>query len=138
MWINAARTEDTAISAAIPSLPGLNPDQSKHLFQFLSQLTAGGSNKQDGEEANASAAYMVGINPVLKSIYCLCALGHDAWILDSGASEHMCSEQTRLYELCVLQQPILVNLPNGSQIRVTKQQAKDKQRLGLKPCTSCS
>ena len=45
---------------------------------------------------------MVGISQVLKSIYCFCALRHDAGILDSGASEHMCSEQTVLHDLCSL------------------------------------
>ena len=63
---------------------------------------------------------MAGTSQVLKSIHCLCALGHDAWILDSEVSEHTCSEQTILHDLCHLQQPILVNLPNGSQVRLTK------------------
>jgi len=63
---------------------------------------------------------MAGISQVLQYIHCFCALGNDAWILDSGASEHMCSEQTVLHDLCRLQQPIIVNLPNGSQVKVTK------------------
>ena len=63
---------------------------------------------------------MAGIRQVLNSISCLCALGHDAWILDSGASDHMCSEESLLCDLCILQQPILVKLPDGSQVRVVK------------------
>jgi len=45
VWTDVEKTEDTAISAAIPSLPGINSEQSKQFFQFLSQLTAGGNNK---------------------------------------------------------------------------------------------
>jgi len=90
------------------------------LIQFLSNLTASGGSKQEEEEVNASAAYMAGITRVLNSIHCLCALGNDAWILDSGASEHMCSDQAVLHDLASLRQPILVNLPNGSQVKVTK------------------
>ena len=83
-------------------------------------MTAGGGNKQQGEEASASAVYMAGTSQALQSIHCLCALGSDAWIIDSGASEHMCSEITVLYDLCSLQRPVLVNLPNGTQVRLTK------------------
>ena len=50
---------------------------------------AGGGNKQEEEEATASAAYIAGISQILESIHCLCALGHDAWILDSDTSEHV-------------------------------------------------
>ena len=55
-----------------------------------------------GDEVSASTAYMAGIRQVLSSIHCLCALGHDAWILDSGASDHMCSEETLLHDFCLL------------------------------------
>ena len=106
-WTDAKKTKEPA---TIPSLPGLSQDQSRQLFQFLSNLTVGGGSKQEEEEASASAAYMAGISQVLKSIHYLCSLAHDALILDSGASEHICSEQTILHDLCHLQQPILVNL----------------------------
>ena len=62
-------------------------------------MTGGGGSKQEAEEASASAAYMAGISQVLRSIHCLCALGHDAWILDNGASEHMYSQ---ICMLCVI------------------------------------
>ena len=63
---------------------------------------------------------MAGINQALRAIHCLNIVGHDAWILDSGASEHMCSEKTVLQDLCDLQCPIYVKLPNGTQVKVTK------------------
>ena len=119
VWTSADKAEEPI---AVPSLPGLSQDQSRQLFQFLSNLTAtgGSSRQQEEEEVNALAAYMAGISHILKSIHCLCALGHDDWILDSGASEHMCSKEATLHDLSLLQQPILVNLPNGSQAKVIK------------------
>jgi len=116
-WTDVEKAEEPA---TIPSLPGLSHYQSRQLTQFLSNLTVGAGSKQEGEEANASAAYMAGISQVLRFIHCFCALGNDARIFDSGASKHMCSEQTALHDPCQLQHPILMNLPNGSQVRVTK------------------
>jgi len=72
------------------------------------------------EEANALAAYMAGITQILHSIHYFCALSHEAWILDSGASEHMSLDHTVLHDLCLLKLSILVNLPNGSQVKVTQ------------------
>jgi len=70
---------------------------------------------------------MAGITQVLSNTHCLCALENDVWILDSGASEHMCSEKLVLHDLCPLREPILVNLPNGSQKKGnTTWQAEDK------------
>ena len=105
---------------AAPSLPVLNQEQSRQLFQFLFNLTASGINRHEGEEASASVAYMAGITQVLSNTHCLCDLGNDVWILDSGVSEHMCSEKVFLHDLCPLRQPILVNLPNGTQVKVTQ------------------
>ena len=115
-WAETERVEETAA----PPLPGLNQEQSRQLYQFLSNLTTGNSSsRSEGEEASASVAYMAGITQVLNNTHCLCALGGDVWILDSGASEHMCSEKGALHDLCLLRQPILVNLPNGTQVKVT-------------------
>ena len=109
-WAETERVEESTA----PSLPGLSQEQSRQLYQFLSNLTAGNSSsRNEGEEASASVAYMAGITQVLSNTHCLCALGSDVWILDSGASEHMCSEKGALHDLCPLRQPILVNLPNG-------------------------
>ena len=116
-WTEAEQEEE---STAVPSLPGLNPEQSRQLYQFLSNLTGSGNSRLEGEEASASVAYMAGITQVLNTTHCLCALGSDVWILDSGASEHMCSDKVALHDLCPLRQPILVNLPDGTQVQVTQ------------------
>ena len=117
-WTNPEGSEDPAV--VIPSLPGLNQEQSKQLYQFITTLTTSGGSKQEAQEANTSAAYMAGISQVLNSVHCLYALRHDEWILDSGATEHMCSEETVLHDLYTLQHPIHVHLPDGSRVKVTK------------------
>ena len=53
-------------------------------------------------------------------IHSFCALSQGMWILDSGASEHMCSNQSLLQNISVLNSPILVSLPNGTQVKVTQ------------------
>ena len=113
VWACSEGTQDP------PAFPGLNQEQSKQLVQFITNLTTNASHKQE-EEATTSATHMAGMNEVLKTIHCLSAVQYDAWILDSGASEHMCSERTILHDISMLQHPIYVNLPNGTQVRVTK------------------
>ena len=39
--------------------------------------------------------------------------------MDSGVSEHMSSDQRALQDLTLLNCPILVNLPDGTQVKVT-------------------
>ena len=48
-------------------------------------------------------------------------LSHETWILDSGASDHMCSDKTFLRDLSTLSGPVMVSLPNGSHVQVTQQ-----------------
>ena len=119
VWTDAEKSDDPT-AVAVPALPGLNQEQSRQLLQFITNLTTNVNQSQKEEEANASAAYMAGINQALRAIHCLNTVGYDAWILDSGASEHMCSEKTVLQDLCDLQCPIYVKLPNRTQVKVTK------------------
>lgn len=41
------------------------------------------------------------------------------WIIDSGASEHMCYEPTSFLNLVPLPAPVTINLPNSYRIKVT-------------------
>lgn len=41
------------------------------------------------------------------------------WILDSGASEHIIFDESILFNIKPLQQPVFVNLPNSFRIKVT-------------------
>jgi len=41
--------------------------------------------------------------------------------MDSGASEYISSNQAILHDLYLLDRPMMVNLPDGDQVRVTHQ-----------------
>ena len=86
---------------------------------FLSNLT--NSTEAKGSDAIVSAAHMAGICLALNSISNSCTFSQDTWIVDSGASEHMCFRPVNLQDLNVLCQPIMVNLPNGTRVKVTHQ-----------------
>ncbi|KAJ8437058.1 hypothetical protein Cgig2_025905 [Carnegiea gigantea] len=80
----------------VPVLPGLSQEQSKQLFQFLTNLTAPGEQKQGSNEAVVSAVQMAGIVRALNVVYSFYALNQETRILDSGASKHMSSNQANL------------------------------------------
>jgi len=52
-------------------------------------------------------------------ISALNALNQGVWILDSGANEHMSSGLTFLHDLTRLACPMMINLPDGTQVEVT-------------------
>jgi len=62
---------------------------------------------------------MAGITFAFNAIHTFCALSQGVWILDSGASEHMSSEPDFLHDLSLLEHPMMINLPNGAQVKVT-------------------
>ena len=98
-------------------IPGLSQEQSKQLLQFISNLI--GTINTKSVDASASAAHMVGIHQVLNVVHSFCALSHDIWILDSGASERISSKQEFLHDVSKLTYPIMVNMPNGMRVKVT-------------------
>lgn len=89
---------DQALKAT-PALPGLNSEQSKQLLQFIANLTTNTEQRQSVSEATASACHMAGIIHVLNAVHSFCAMHKGAWILDSGASEHMSSDRQALHGL---------------------------------------
>ena len=106
------------------TLPGLNPDQSKQLYQFLANLTSGNTSKSSEPEVNT--ANMAGICSSMTAVHhtnviCFtCQLGNDAWIIDSGASDHMSYDANFLHDLRLLDTPIHVSLPNGQKVQVSQ------------------
>jgi len=108
-----------AVSPPSSMLLGLTQEQSKLLLQFLSTLTSG--TKFKSREATVSAADMASTCYALNGVHNFSALRKNTWILDSGASECMSSRQSSLHDLCVLDCLVLVNLPNGTKVKVTHQ-----------------
>jgi len=62
---------------------------------------------------------MAGITCALNVVAPLFVLNQRIWILDHGVTEHMRSKHTYLHDLSLLNFPILVSPPNGSQVKVT-------------------
>jgi len=115
------QTESTAAISNNTLLPRLNQEQSKQLLQFLTNLIGGGDQKQVVPEATAFTAlvHMADITHVFNAIHSFCALTRGTWILDSGASEHMSSKSSFLHDLSRLEYPMMINLPDGTQVEVT-------------------
>ena len=64
---------------------------------------------------------MAGIHLASNSIQCLCAINNNTWILDSWASEQLCSNSSILHDICLLEQPMMVNLTTGTRVKVSYQ-----------------
>lgn len=44
--------------------------------------------------------------------------GSGVWIVDTGASSHLCLEKHLLHDIVHLHQPIVIHLPNGASLKV--------------------
>jgi len=124
-WIESTPQDAPAnqLETQTAALPGLNPEQSKQLYQFLTNLTSNNTSKSGESEVNT--ANMAGIlsslsNVCSSSAICLtCQLGNETWIIDSGASDHMSYDARFLHDLRLLDTPIYVSLLNGQKVQVT-------------------
>ena len=90
-------------------------------MQFLTSPTAGNDQRSSTKEVIAGAAHMGGTLYALSVVHCFCSLSHETWILDSGASDHMCLDKALLHDISILNAPIMVNLPNGNRVQLTQQ-----------------
>jgi len=122
-WIEN-ESQDTPSATQTSMLPGLNAEQSKQLFQFLSNMTS--LDEQKYNDQVVSGANMAGITPPSVSVaynsnaICYsCQLDNDCWVLDSGASDHISFDNKALRDLCLLEKPVSVSLPNGYKVQVT-------------------
>ncbi|XP_019255022.1 PREDICTED: uncharacterized protein LOC109233593 [Nicotiana attenuata] len=104
-------------------IPGLSKDQYDQLLMLLQQHHISESLPQSSLMASANFA---GIVPspdcVCKVSYGACMLTrvHEyAWIIDSGATNHMTSKKELLFDSQPLVVPYLVTLPNGYKVKVT-------------------
>ncbi|XP_074373494.1 uncharacterized protein LOC141713822 [Apium graveolens] len=92
-------------------LSGLTPDFCTQLMQLL-------KSAQPSFDAAISSANFAGTISTLSSVACFSNFHTFSWILDSGASDHMCSQKQLFYSLTPLSQPITIYMPNGQIINI--------------------
>ncbi|XP_019264489.1 PREDICTED: uncharacterized protein LOC109242112 [Nicotiana attenuata] len=121
---NATISEDFSINTTngaegTSSGKGLTQEQHSQLFQLLQQVKISPQSEQNSEAiVNANCA---GIDlPNLKHIICFSHVYPNTWIIDSGASEHMTSDISILFNIISLSIPLYINLPNSHKIKVGK------------------
>jgi len=121
-------SQETLSNTQATLVPGLNAEQSKQLLQFMSNLTnsSSSSSQQKLGDKETVVANMVGIislsMPISYNSNAICyshKLDKNCWVLDSGASDQMNFDSKALHDLCLLERPILVSLPNGYKVQVS-------------------
>ncbi|XP_019227759.1 PREDICTED: uncharacterized protein LOC109209046 [Nicotiana attenuata] len=91
-------------------------EQVSELVNIIKQVQIGNGGNP-GTEINANVV----AGTILKySGTCLAVFNTNTWIIDSGASEHMCFDSKSFLELCPLPTPLHISLPNSFQLFVTQ------------------
>ncbi|XP_019238625.1 PREDICTED: uncharacterized protein LOC109218705 [Nicotiana attenuata] len=102
-------------------IPGLSRQQYQ-LITLLQQTQLGDSNAQAPNlmcSANFAGTILTE-SPVSDSKLCmLTKINSITWIIDSGASDHITSNKSLLFNITPLAIPYLVTLPNGYKVKVT-------------------
>lgn len=100
----------------IGSKRGITQEQYQNPFQLLQQVKIS-TQRESSSEVNISA----NCAGIAKSLSAYFHNSHSLlWIIDSGASEHMTSDSSILFNIKTLLKPVFVNLPNSQRIKVTK------------------
>ncbi|XP_019230971.1 PREDICTED: uncharacterized protein LOC109211846 [Nicotiana attenuata] len=85
--------------------------------QLLQQVKLGQQSASTSEpSANVSCA---GMTKFFDSYACFIEINSNSWILDSGATEHMCFNKEFFIQHKALPKPLMVKLPNSYRVKVT-------------------
>ncbi|XP_019223507.1 PREDICTED: uncharacterized protein LOC109205272 [Nicotiana attenuata] len=118
----AIRAQENEINSS-PNNEGLvagqnqsfSKEQISELVNIIRQVQVGNTGNT-GSEINANAV----AGTILKYLgTCLAVFNTKTWIIDSGASEHMCFDSSSFLELSPLPIPVHISLPNSFQLYVT-------------------
>lgn len=95
----------------------MTQDQFHNLYQLLQHVKVGTQNEQVTEDIVAANCVGIPIS-VLTPTSLLLSLNSLSWMLDSGASEHMTSDLSLLFNVKTLPKPLFVKLPNSLKVLV--------------------
>lgn len=89
---------------------GFTPEICSQLMNLL-------KSAQSSESAGSSVNFAGNLS-VLPSFACFSDSNHASWILDSGASDHMCFIKSLFTSMTPLSQPLHISLPNGQLVTI--------------------
>ncbi|XP_019224054.1 PREDICTED: uncharacterized protein LOC109205763 [Nicotiana attenuata] len=101
-------------------IPGLTKDQYSQLMTLLQQSQISASSHSPPLLASANfAGKLMPYEGVSYRACMLSSVNGIVWIIDSGATDHMTSIKSLLFDIITLPIPYLVPLPNGYKVKVT-------------------
>lgn len=124
---DAKRTETNL--ASFPSvLPGFTQEQYNKLVMILNKTQLSGKNIGESSTSqnctSANFAGKVACSSHNGNANCVCfncfVNAYSTWILDSGASDHMCHNRNLFVQTQTLSSPYHITLPNGHVVTVTQ------------------
>lgn len=74
---------------------------------------------QNGQKEVFTAATLPHMAGIYSFIASFSSNIKEIWVIDSGATDHICISITLMHDIHILTHPILVQLPNGQTIKVT-------------------
>jgi len=93
-------------------------DQYSQLIHMLQNVRV---NQSEGSSGDASANAVTCAGKVFnKTPHKVIDFNQRTWILDSGATQHMCFDSKIFLELNTLKTPVFVDLPNSHRVKVTQ------------------
>lgn len=93
----------------------LSKDQFSQLVQLIKHVKSGETGSPNLEiNANTVAGTIIKYSGTCFSVF-----NSNTWIIDSGASEHMCFDSNAFVSLTPLRIPLHINLPNSFKVTVT-------------------
>ncbi|KAK9741428.1 hypothetical protein RND81_03G105000 [Saponaria officinalis] len=100
-------------SSAVPSLAqDLDPAVYQQLLQVLSNAQR--AAPVGAAQIMSSSSYFAGTS-AKHLVFFAC---HSSWILDTGASDHMCYNNNMFSDIRTIPQPYVISLPNGHSITI--------------------
>ncbi|XP_074326857.1 uncharacterized protein LOC141664804 [Apium graveolens] len=95
---------------------GLTPEICSQLMQLLKSSQPLSENTSTPN--TFSSANFVGTLTTLSSVVCFSNSTNASWILDSGASDHMCFQKNLFFSLSPLSQSITISMHNGQVLSI--------------------
>ncbi|XP_075076501.1 uncharacterized protein LOC142163146 [Nicotiana tabacum] len=113
----SSNEESVQICNTAENVQSLTQENVAELLQLLQRVKLGQQSASTSEpSANMSCAGMI---KFFDSYACFIQINSNSWILDSGATKHMCFNKEFFIHYKALPKPLMVKLPNSYRVKVT-------------------